>query len=53
MNEAGLFSGDRIRQLIGEVADQLDSRMPQATVLIDHPRLKVLGAPLWSIFLMN
>jgi len=120
MTSAYLFSGDRIRELLGEVAEQLGPEAPQETVivvggsllawrglrastqdvdssrrisdevrlavrvvaerhqlaadwlndnsaawhpqtldakdceiLVEYPQLKVLGAPLWSIFLMK
>ena len=120
MNTPGTFTGDRIRELILEVADLLDDDRPQATLivvggsllawrglrlatedvdsslridadvkaavravaerhglaadwlndhsaawhpqtlrpdecdlLVDHPRLRLLGAPLWSVFLMK
>ena len=120
MNDPGTFTGDRIRQLVLEVADLLDDDRPQATlivvggsllawhglrvatedvdssvridaalraavqrvaerhrlavdwlndhsaawhprtlrlddcdVLVEHPRLRVLGAPLHAVFLMK
>lgn len=120
MTSGYLFSGNRIRELLGEVAEQLGPKFPQETVivvggsllawrglrastqdvdsskristevraavravavrhqlaadwlndssaawhpqtleanecelLVEHPQLKVLGAPLWSIFLMK
>ena len=34
MNAQGMFSADRIRQLLGEVAELLDPRRPQETVII-------------------
>lgn len=34
MSPPGTFTGDRIRQLLGEVADRLDPALPRATVVI-------------------
>ena len=54
MTTQGLFSGDRIRELVREVADTLSPEKPQATVLlVEHSRLRVLGAPLSAVFLMK
>jgi len=34
MNPSGMFTGERIRLLVGEVAELLDPGRPQATVII-------------------